>query len=203
MRKIESDRKSPLISLNPLFDENRILRVGGRLANATMEFNRKFRMIIRAHPLVTLLIQHFHGKCLHGGTQFTLNLLGPFSQVGIDYAGPVPVTVYRGRGYKSHSSYIAVFICFAVRAIHLELVSDYSSAAFGEIWEAGVRSVKHHLRRVLLAQTPSFEELTTLFCQIEACLNSRPLYPLSNDPEDLKVLTPGHFLIGGELIAVS
>ena len=53
----------------------------------------------------------------------------PFSQVGIDYAGPVQVTVYRGQGYKSHSTYIAVFVCFAVRAIPLELVSDYPSAA--------------------------------------------------------------------------
>ena len=75
MRKIELDQKSPLISLNPFLDENRILRVGGRLANAVMEFNRKFPMIIRAHPLVTLLIQHFRGKCLHGETQLTLNSL--------------------------------------------------------------------------------------------------------------------------------
>ena len=57
MRKIELDRKSLSISLNPFLDENRILRVGGRLANAAMEFNRKFPMIIRTHPLVTLLIQ--------------------------------------------------------------------------------------------------------------------------------------------------
>ena len=32
--------------------------------------------------------------------------------------------------------------------------------------------------------------------RIESCLNSRPIAPLSNDPEDFSYLTPGRFLIG-------
>ena len=45
----------------------------------------------------------------------------------------------------------------------------------------------------------TFEELYTLITCIEACLNSRPLIPLSNDPNDFDVLTPAHFLIGDHL----
>ncbi|XP_076284663.1 uncharacterized protein LOC143211104 [Lasioglossum baleicum] len=73
---------------------------------------------------------------------------------------------------------------------------------FGGLWEAAVRSVKHHLRRVIGENPLTYEEFSTFLCQVEACLNSRPLQPLTDDPEDLTPLTPGHFLIGGPLLAV-
>jgi len=39
-------------------------------------------------------------------------------------------------------------------------------------------------------------EMTTVLTQIEAILNSRPLTPMLDDSNDLRALTPGHFLIG-------
>nr|XP_012217594.1 PREDICTED: uncharacterized protein LOC105669296 [Linepithema humile] len=74
-----------------------------------------------------------------------------------------------------------------------------SGPHFGGLWEAGVRSVKHHLRRVAGSHTLTFEEATTLLCNIEACLNSRPLAPLTDTLDDYEPLTPGHFLIGAAL----
>jgi len=190
-----------------------------------------------------------------------------FSITGIDYAGPIIMLVNKGRGRKTCKSYIALFVCFATRAIHLEAVSELSTSAFmaalrrfvgrrgishkicsdnatnfigakreleeihdfvrtsvkgtigdalqqmhiewtfipsysshlGGIWEAGVKSCKYHLRRIMGNTLFTFEELTTALVQIEACLNSRPISPLSSDPADLLPLTPGHFLIGGPL----
>ena len=187
----------------------------------------------------------------------------PFTTTGLDYAGPIQVRTTKGRGHRSYKGYIALFICFATRAIHLELVGDLTTTSFlaayrrfagrrgicrtiysdnattfqsaakelramfdaastfyrevastiandgtswvfippntphcGGLWEAGVKSTKYHLRRVIGEHTLTFEELSSLLVEIEVCLNSRPLYPMSSDIEDLQALTPAHFLIG-------
>nr|XP_034828792.1 uncharacterized protein LOC117986080 [Maniola hyperantus] len=77
------------------------------------------------------------------------------------------------------------------------------SPNFGGLWEAGVRSVKTHLKKVIGDSTLTYEELSTALTQIEACLNSRPLSVLSDDPNDPLPLTPGHFLVGEPLLNVS
>lgn len=64
----------------------------------------------------------------------------------------------------------------------------------GGLWEAGVKSVKHHLKRVINNQILSFEEMCTLLAQIGACLNSRPIAPMTDRVDDFCFLTPGHFL---------
>lgn len=66
----------------------------------------------------------------------------------------------------------------------------------GGLWESNIKSVKTHLKRVVGNASLTLNELYTVMVQIEACLNSRPLTPISSSPNDLEVLTPFHFLIG-------
>lgn len=77
------------------------------------------------------------------------------------------------------------------------------SPNFGGLWEAAVKSLKKHLRTTLGNVILSQDDFATLITQIEACLNSRPLTQLTADPDDLEVLTPGHFLVHRPLVAVS
>ncbi|XP_076397902.1 uncharacterized protein LOC143266157 [Megachile rotundata] len=193
----------------------------------------------------------------------------PFINTGIDYAGPFVIKTSPGRCLRSRKAYVAVFVCLASRAVHLELVSDYTTDAFlaayrrfvsrrgmcslirsdqrttfidaqrelhrlfqnaqiewstvannlakegtvwqfnppsaphfGGIWEAAVKSLNFHLRRVVGDTLLTFEKLTTVLAQIEACLNSRPLAPLGDSTDSFDFLTPGHFLIGGPLVSV-
>ncbi|XP_011687417.1 PREDICTED: uncharacterized protein LOC105449732 [Wasmannia auropunctata] len=193
----------------------------------------------------------------------------PFQHTGVDYAGPILLRCSKGRGQKSIKAFIAVFVCFSTKAVHLEVVTDYTAEAFlaafrrfvsrrglcevmysdcgtnfvsaeaelrklfaasgreaqrictalaeervrwrfnppsaphfGGLWEAAVKSLKHHLRRVIGDSKLTYEEMSTFLSQTEACLNSRPLQPLTDDPEDLTALTPGHFLVGAALLSV-
>ncbi|XP_050557832.1 uncharacterized protein LOC126911988 [Spodoptera frugiperda] len=194
----------------------------------------------------------------------------PFFHTGVDFTGFVDVKASKGRGIKTTKGYIAVFVCMATKAVHIELVSDLTSSSFlaalrrmaarrgtpghvysdngtnfvgasrilneefvniqntlddsffeaiasmeinwhfnapswpsaGGLWEAAVKSLKYHLKRVIGSQKLTFEEYSTLLAQIEACLNSRPLCALSEDPEDLDCLTPFHFLASGPTLTI-
>ncbi|XP_054713574.1 uncharacterized protein LOC129223035 [Uloborus diversus] len=54
----------------------------------------------------------------------------PFSNTGIDYAGPFALKFNKGRGSKTTKGYVAIFVCLATKAVHLEAASDLSADNF-------------------------------------------------------------------------
>ncbi|XP_061728218.1 uncharacterized protein LOC133533277 [Cydia pomonella] len=167
-----------------------------------------------------------------------------FQRVGLDFAGPVSVKNSRIRKPVIGKGYIALFVCFTTKAIHLELCSDLTtecflacfkrfiarrnlpsevycdnastfkgarnklaelyrlhasqthkqtvtsfaaqkgiqfhfipsySPVFGGIWESGVKSAKHHLKRVVGKSLLTYEQLNSVLVEIEGVLNARPI----------------------------
>ena len=194
-----------------------------------------------------------------------------FTTCGVDYAGPFLLKTSSVRNSPSIKGFLAVFVCFASKAVHLEVVTGKTTEAFlaafkrftsrrglpkdmysdndgtfrgankdlqelyqllkttewtatlrafflnshitwhniperaphfGGLWEAAVKSAKHHLKRVVGEQRLTYEELSTVTAQVEACLNSRPLLHLhSHSPDGIQPPTPGHALIGKPLVS--
>ncbi|XP_072159686.1 uncharacterized protein [Bemisia tabaci] len=219
-------------------------------------------------------------QCFKVRPKFTQPLMGdlpkwrvqaayPFLNTACDYGGPFQVKENKLRNARQTKGYLALFICMATKAVHLEFVSELTTKAFegalarfvsrrglcknmfsdngtnfvgmnnslkelyaflktnetsiaenlskkeinwhfqpasapnfGGLHEAGIKSAKHHLKRIMGTQIFTFEEMTTLVTRVEAIMNSRPLCPLSTDPSDMDALTPGHFLVGRPLNAL-
>lgn len=70
----------------------------------------------------------------------------------------------------------------------------------GGIYEAAVKSAKHHLTRIIGDHCYVASDYLTLLKRIEAMLNSRPLYAPTDDPMDAPVITPAHLAIGRQIV---
>ncbi|UYV74135.1 hypothetical protein LAZ67_11002219, partial [Cordylochernes scorpioides] len=121
----------------------------------------------------------------------------PFEKIGIDLAGPIQAKPMLKRS-KNDESCSRLQDFSAIESINWHFIPP-SAPNFGGLWEAGIKSVKTILSKTMKSRLLNYEELLTLLAQIEACLNSRPLTFVSNDPNDLTALTPGHFLIGNAM----
>lgn len=62
-------------------------------------------------------------------------------------------------------------------------------------WESSVKLVKYHMERVLGKVRLCFEDFTTLITEIEAIVNSRPMWSVPSRTDEFEALTPGHFIM--------
>jgi hypothetical protein len=188
----------------------------------------------------------------------------PFHTTGVDYCGPIKMKASKIRNAKFIDVYIAIFVCFTTKAVHIEIVTSRETECYlqalsrfidrrlikpatiwsdnasefkkgakdikelmqninrnlpeiqnfllqqnidfknipprspehGGLWEAAVKSFKKIFYKLMNNSHLTYEELSTVCCKCEAILNSRPLTPLSDDPNDPQVITPAHILTG-------
>jgi len=69
-----------------------------------------------------------------------------------------------------------------------------SAPWWGGWWERLVRLIKNLLKKTLKKACLSYEEMTTILCDCEAIINSRPLGYMADDSTQMKPLTPMMFL---------
>lgn len=74
-----------------------------------------------------------------------------------------------------------------------------SAPNWGGQWESFVKLTKHHLYRMTSHFKFTYEEMSSILTQIEACLNSRPLCAMGDSADDYDPITAGHLLIGRPL----
>jgi hypothetical protein len=184
----------------------------------------------------------------------------PFTNTGIDYAGPFEVTV----GRRHEKRWIVLFTCLTMRAIHLEVASTLTTSScimsirnfmnrrgipkeiisdngtnlrgaerelgqllvglnqetiisetqptsavshniqwkfitpaaphFGGVWERMIRLTKDSLYQTLKSRAPKDEVFRSAVVEVEATVNSRPLYYTSTHDIDSPAVTPNTLL---------
>ncbi|XP_050339525.1 uncharacterized protein LOC126765898 [Bactrocera neohumeralis] len=136
LKLINSNKRIPknskLATLAPIVDSNNIIRVGGRIQSSNLSEDAKHPILLPYEDeIVRLLVNHIHVKHLHIGPQGLLAITRQkfwILRVGMDFLGPIWIH-HKIRGKKADKAYVCVFVCFSTKAVHLEIVSDLSSAA--------------------------------------------------------------------------
>ncbi|XP_050339915.1 uncharacterized protein LOC126766119 [Bactrocera neohumeralis] len=102
-----------------------LIRLQFWIVNARDLTRRIVRLCIHCVRYKPKLLQHMMGNL----PVERLTPTRPFSRCGVDFCGPVNIYL-RVRGKIPYKAYIAIFVCFATKAVHIEVVSDLSTDAF-------------------------------------------------------------------------
>ncbi|XP_070549130.1 uncharacterized protein [Ptychodera flava] len=192
-RKKQVRRYSPLYKLDPILDKG-IIRVGGRLERASVSPDSKHPIVLpKDSPVSTIILQETHKEVGHLGRN---SMLAKLREKYWILRAP---TAIRNLVTKC-------VICRKCRAKVCEqklsgLPKDCITPEEPPFTRTDVdyfgpleSNVAVSLRREQPLRM-SDEALRTLFCEVEAIINSRPITRLSEDPNDLEALTPNNLLM--------
>ncbi|XP_071577903.1 uncharacterized protein [Temnothorax nylanderi] len=96
--------------------------------------------ILGVHRAVRRVLSQCH-KCFRANPRAAQPLMAtlptdrvsqakPFLITGVDFAGPFSLVTRRARGVSSFKAYVCIFVCFAIKAVHLEVVLSLSTDSF-------------------------------------------------------------------------
>lgn len=127
------------IAQHIIYDAHHVTRHGG--IQLMQQYIQNKYWIIGSRHAIRAVVDHCY-PCIRLKKQHAEQLMGQlpstrvrpsraFSHTSVDYMGPFYVKRYNARRVRIiDKAYVAVFVCMATRAIHLELVSALTTEAF-------------------------------------------------------------------------
>lgn len=96
------------------------------LINGIKEIKKVIHKCIICFRLKATAAKQLMGTLPHN----RVNVARVFQKVGVDFCGPISIKQSRVRRALITKGYVCVFVCFTTKAIHLELCSNLTTAAF-------------------------------------------------------------------------
>ncbi|GFX95937.1 reverse transcriptase domain-containing protein [Trichonephila clavipes] len=163
------------------------------------------RLELCACVLLSQLLEkvlHSWKRFLHNSRNSSVKRSGQLDYSEVNEAELCLIKNLQASAFQEEIEFLAKSSCNSKKGISWNFMPP-RAPKFGGLGEAGVKSFKFYLKRAMGNLKMTLEEFLTIITQIEGILNSRPITPLSEDIDDLEVLTPGHFLIGRPITFIS
>nr|XP_033322444.1 uncharacterized protein LOC117218271 [Megalopta genalis] len=140
-------RNSKLTTLDPFLDRDGIIRAGGRLKHANIPYSQQHPIILssarqrywpldgrnQARRVIRQCIRRFRAnppKTEYMTGRARVNEDRHFNNIGVDYCDPFYIKEKKFRNKTRVKVYVVVFVCLAVKTVHMELVSDMTTEGF-------------------------------------------------------------------------
>ncbi|XP_037784696.1 uncharacterized protein LOC119580669 [Penaeus monodon] len=221
LKRRKNLKASRLYRLEPHLDDQGMLRVGGRRVDEYIDQNSKRPLILpKDHPVTALIVQDIHVfHARHSGREHTLAELR--RKYWIVAGRPLVDRILRNcftcRRVNSKpltqstravhieplksldaSTFLNALMCFiARRGTPMKIYSDRGTNFLRA--EKELRATVHAWSKNksiddTCMQRIDDDRLRTLFCEVEATMNSRPITAIPGDVTEPEALTPNHAL---------
>lgn len=98
--------------------------------NSTSPVKTSHQKCIHQCKICTLHKQQMRSQIMAALPPERCTYAPPFTTTGVDFAGPFHLKASLLRSHTLVKGYVAVFVCFSTKAVHLELCSDLTTNAF-------------------------------------------------------------------------